>query len=52
MKELNTMQMEEIDGGSMLTYFIYAAIGGAIYKVMTSKSGRISIPRLITFEWR
>ncbi len=52
MKELTVYEMENVDGGGMLTYFIYAAIGGAIYKIMTSSSGRISIPHLISFEWR
>lgn len=52
MQALTTTELIETDGGSALTYIVYVALGGAIYKIVTSKSGRISIPRLITIEWR
>lgn len=52
LKELNKEELQEIEGGALLTYIVYVAIGGAIYKIVTSKSGRLSIPKLITFEWR
>lgn len=52
MNTLTSTQLQEVEGGSLLTYIVYVAIGGAIYKIVTSKSGRLSIPKLITFEWR
>ena len=31
---------------------VYVAIGGAIYKIITSNAGRLSIPNIISIEWR
>lgn len=52
MKELNHCELVETEGGSILTCIVYAAIGGAIYKIITSRAGRLSIPNIISFEWR
>lgn len=52
MNELSMNDMEAIDGGGFLTYILYIAIGGAIYKIITSNAGRLSIPNIISIEWR
>lgn len=52
MNELSMQDMEAIDGGSFLTCILYIAIGGAIYKIITSNAGRLSIPNIISIEWR
>lgn len=52
MQVLEKNELMETEGGSLLTYIVYVAIGGAIYKIVTSKAGRLTIPRIITLEWR
>ncbi len=52
MKELTVCQQREISGGGLGTGFMLLVIGTALYKVFFSKAGRISIPRLISIEWR
>lgn len=52
MNELTVNQMENVDGGGVLTYILYIALGGAIYKIVTSNAGRLSIPNIISIEWR
>lgn len=52
MKELTQYELENVEGGSFLTVILYVAIGGAIYKIITSNAGRISIPNVISMEWR
>ena len=41
MQELQLTNQMEIIGG-----------GAAVYKMLYSSSGRISIPRLVSIEWR
>ena len=48
MKELTVQQQCEIQGGGLIA----TALGAAAYKIIKSKKGRISIPRLISIEWR
>ena len=31
---------------------VYLLMGAAVYKMLYSSSGRISIPRLVSIEWR
>ncbi len=53
MKELSMQEQLEIQGGSLLgSAIIYLILGAGLYKIFTSKKGRISIPRLIQLEWR
>ena len=53
MKELTLQQQCEIQGGSLIaTALLYLILGSAAYKIIKSKKGRISIPRLISIEWR
>ena len=53
MKELTLQQQCEIQGGSLIaTALLYLILGPAAYKIIKSKKGRISIPRLISIEWR
>ena len=52
MQPLSRAQLQEVDGGGMLTIILYVAIGGAIYKIITSSAGRLSIPNIISIEWR
>ena len=52
MRELTEIQQCEIQGGSMIaTGIIYILIGAGIYKIIRSKRGRVSIPRLVSIEW-
>lgn len=51
MKELSLQEQFEINGGGAFTTIIYCIIGVGLFKVITSKKGRISIPKLITYEW-
>ena len=53
MKELTLQQQCEIQGGNLIaTALLYLILGAAAYKIIKSKKGRISIPRLISIEWR
>ena len=53
MKELTLQQQCEIQGGSLIaTALLYLILGAAAYKIIKSEKGRISIPRLISIEWR
>lgn len=53
MKELTLQQQCEIQGGSLVaTALLYLILGAAAYKIIKSKKGRISLPRLISIEWR
>lgn len=52
MKELQVSSQMEINGGGFGGVFFCVVIGSALYKVFRSNAGRISIPRLISFEWR
>lgn len=52
MKELSYNELYEVNGGGILTVIIYCVIGVGTYKVFKSAKGRISIPKLISFEWK
>lgn len=53
MKELTLQEQYELCGGAMVTtIIIYVLIGAGIYKIIKSKSGRISLPGIISIEWR
>lgn len=52
MKELTLQQQEQINGGGALTIIIYAILGATVYKIIKSKKGRVSVPRLIQIEWK
>ena len=52
MNELQVAAQMEINGGGLGGFFFCMVIGTALYKVYRSSKGRISIPRLISFEWR
>lgn len=53
MKELSLQQQCEIQGGSLIgTAIFYVLLGAGVYKILRSKRGRISIPRLVNLEWR
>ncbi len=52
MKELTLQQQCQVNGGGLATVIIYCIIGTGLYKIIKSKKGRISIPKLITLEWK
>lgn len=53
MKELTLQQQLETQGGSFIgTAIIYLLLGAGIYKIYNSKKGRISLPRIVSIEWR
>lgn len=53
MKELTLQEQYEIQGGSLIgTAIIYLLLGAGLYKVIKSSRGRISIPRIVSIEWR
>lgn len=52
MKELSLQEMQEVNGGGVMTVIIYCILGVGAYKIIKSKRGRISIPRLIQLEWK
>jgi len=53
MKELTLEQQYQIQGGSFIgTAIVYLLLGAGIYKLYYSKKGRISIPKLVSLEWR
>ncbi|MEG0277285.1 MAG: hypothetical protein RR630_09665 [Coprobacillus sp.] len=52
MKELSLNEQYTIQGGGfILTGLFYLLLGAGLYKIITSKRGRISVPRLIQLEW-
>lgn len=53
MYELSNREQEMIVGGSSsgIAYIIYVLLGAAAYKIIRSKKGRLSLPRLISLEW-
>lgn len=52
MNELQMTQQMEISGGGVGTWIVCIVVGAAVYKVLFSSSGRVSIPKLISIEWR
>lgn len=52
MCELSLNEQLEIQGGSALGILTAVALGAGIFKVMFSSSGRLSIPYIISFEWK
>lgn len=52
MNELQLSNQMEIVGGGVGTWIVCIVIGTAVYKMLFSKSGRVSIPKLISIEWR
>lgn len=52
MRELTIFEQEDLVGGAVIDWVIYALLGAALYKVWVTSRGRISIPRLISIEWR
>lgn len=52
MNELQLTQQMEIVGGGAGTWILCIVIGAAVYKMLFSNSGRVSIPKLISIEWR
>lgn len=52
MNELQLSSQMEISGGGVGTIVFCVVIGTAVYKMVKSTSGRISIPRIISIEWR
>lgn len=52
MNELQLNQQMEVIGGGVGTWIVCFVVGTALYKVLYSKSGRISIPKLVSIEWR
>ncbi len=52
MNELQLSSQMEISGGGIGTVVFCVVIGAAVYKMVRSSAGRISIPRIISIEWR
>lgn len=53
MKELSLQEEYELVGGSAIgTIIIYLLLGAGIYKIIKSSSGKISIPKLVSTEWK
>lgn len=51
MYELSVERQEQINGGSALTYIVYALLGIAGLKLLRSAKCRLRLGRLITLEW-
>lgn len=51
MYELSIETQEQINGGSALTYIVYALLGIAGVKLLQSKKGRFKLGPYFTFEW-
>ena len=52
---MNVLQQDlqmEVNGGSVAGIIFFVVIGTAVYKMYKSSAGRISIPRIISIEWR
>lgn len=52
MNELQLSSQMEISGGGIGTVVFCVVIGAAVIKWLRSSAGRISIPRIISIEWR
>lgn len=52
MNELQQSMQMEVTGGGVAGFFFCVVIGTAIYKMFRSGAGRVSIPRIISIEWR
>ena len=52
MNELQLSSQMEISGGGIGTVVFCVVIGAAVYNMVRSSAGRISIPRIISIEWR
>ncbi len=53
MKELSLEEQFQFTGGSAVgTIIIYLLLGVGLYKVIKSSSGKLSIPNLISTEWK
>ena len=52
MKELTLDMQMNITGGGVTTIILCVVIGTALYKIYTSSSGRVSIPKIVSLEWR
>lgn len=51
MHEMELSSQMETQGGSIAFWVGTIIMGTAIYKLIRSARGRVSIPRLITLEW-
>ena len=51
MQQMTTQMEQTVSGGSFIFFFGGIAISVALYKVLMTRRGRISIPRLISIEW-
>lgn len=51
MNELQVSSQMEIVGGGVATWIVCIVIGTAVYKILFSKKGRVSIPKVIQIEW-
>jgi hypothetical protein len=52
MNELQQCMQMEVMGGGVTGFFFCVVIGTAIYKMFRSGAGRVSIPKIISIEWR
>lgn len=52
MNELQQCEQMEVMGGGVAGFFFCVVIGTAVYKMFRSGAGRVSIPRIISIEWR
>lgn len=52
MNELQLSSQMQISGGGFTTVFFCVIMGTAVYKMTKSAAGRLSIPRIISIEWR
>ena len=52
MNELQLSSQMETSGGGIGSVVFCVVIGAAVYKMVRSSAGRISIPRIISIEWR
>lgn len=52
MNELQQCSQMEVSGGGIIGVVFCVIVGTAVYKMYRSSAGRVSIPRLISIEWR
>jgi hypothetical protein len=52
MQELTAIELKQVNGGGICKIIIYCVIGVGTYKVLKSTKGKISIPKLISLEWK
>lgn len=52
MNELQLYDQMDVYGGSTAGAILCIVIGAAVYKMLFSRGGRVSIPKLISIEWR